>query len=75
VSAKIAQILADHHSARFTLDQYADAVPEQLEEADEKVAAVLRAASGSRAAADCAVEPDLLVNAVSRTCGEYRLGN
>jgi integrase len=38
VNAKVAQTLAGHHSASFTLDQYADAVPEQLEEAGEKVA-------------------------------------
>ena len=47
VNAKVAQTLAGHHSASFTLDQYADAVPEQLEEAGEKVAAVLLQASGS----------------------------
>jgi Phage integrase family len=44
---KIAQTLAGHHSAAFTVDQYADAVPQQLEEAGEKVASVLLAASGS----------------------------
>jgi len=44
---KVAQTLAGHHSASFTLDRYADAVPEQLGEASEKVASVLRAASGS----------------------------
>src|SRR5215831_21401633 len=47
VNAKVAQTLAGHHSASFTLDQYADAVPEQLEEAGEKVASVLLKASGS----------------------------
>ena len=47
VNAKIAQTLAGHHSASFTLDQYADAVPQQLEDAGEKVAAVLSEASGS----------------------------
>ena len=36
-NAKVAQTLAGHHSASFTLDQYADAVPQQLEEAGEKV--------------------------------------
>ena len=37
VDAKVAQTLAGrHHSASFTLDQYADAVPEQLEEAGER---------------------------------------
>jgi Phage integrase family len=51
VNAKVAQTLAGHHSASFTLDQYADAVPEQLEEAGEKVAAVLVAASGSKTVA------------------------
>jgi integrase len=48
VNAKVAQTLAGHHSASFTLDQYADAVPEQLEEAGEKVASVLLKASGSK---------------------------
>jgi integrase len=51
VNAKVAQTLAGHHSASFTLDQYADAVPEQLEEAGEKVASVLVAASGSKTVA------------------------
>jgi integrase len=51
VNAKVAQTLAGHHSASFTLDQYADAVPEQLEEAGEKLASVLAAASGSKAVA------------------------
>jgi integrase len=48
VNAKVAQTLAGHHSAAFTLDQYADAVPQQLEEAGEKVATVLRAAVAIR---------------------------
>jgi hypothetical protein len=47
VDMKTAQTLAGHHSAAFTLDQYADAVPQQLEDAGEKVANVLLAASGS----------------------------
>jgi hypothetical protein len=47
VNAKVAQTLAGHHSASFTLDQYADAVPEQLEEAGERVSTVLLEASGS----------------------------
>jgi hypothetical protein len=51
VNAKVAQTLAGHHSASFTLDQYADAVPEQLEEAGEKVANVLLQASGSKTVA------------------------
>ena len=51
VNAKVAQTLAGHHSASFTLDQYADAVPEQLEEAGEKVAMVLLQASGSKTVA------------------------
>ena len=42
-----AQTLAGHHSASFTLDQYADAVPQQLEEAGEKVSTVPLEASGS----------------------------
>ncbi len=44
---KTAQTLAGHHSAAFTVDQYADAVPQRLEEAGEAVAAVLLKASGS----------------------------
>jgi len=51
VDAKVAQTLAGHHSASFKLDQYADPVPEQLEEAGEKVANVLRQASGSKTVA------------------------
>ena len=47
VNIKVAQTLAGHHSAAFTLDQYADAVPQQLEDAGEKVASVLLTASGS----------------------------
>jgi integrase len=47
VNMKVAQTLAGHHSAAFTLDQYADAVPQQLEEAGEKVASVLLTAAGS----------------------------
>jgi hypothetical protein len=47
---------AGHHSASFTLDQYADAVPEQLEEAGEKVASVLVAASGSKTVATDSAE-------------------
>jgi hypothetical protein len=47
VNIKVAQTLAGHHSAAFTLDQYADAVPHQFEEAGEKVASLLLAASGS----------------------------
>lgn len=42
VKAKVAQTPAGHRSASFTLDEYADAVPEQLEEAGEKVSTVLR---------------------------------
>jgi integrase len=41
VDMKTAQTLAGHHSAAFTVDQYADAVPQQLKEAGEKVATVL----------------------------------
>jgi integrase len=43
---KTAQTLAGHHSAAFTVDQYADAVPQKLEEAGEAVAAVLLKANG-----------------------------
>ena len=39
------------NGASRLLDQYADAVPEQLEEAGEKVASVLVAASGSKTVA------------------------
>lgn len=35
VNAKVAQTLAGHHSTSFTLDQYADGIPQQLEEAGE----------------------------------------
>jgi hypothetical protein len=35
VDMKTAQTLAGHHSAAFTLDQYAVAVPQQLEDAGE----------------------------------------
>lgn len=51
VNAKIAQTLAGHHSTSFTLDQYADAIPQQLEEAGERVAEVLLQASGSKTVA------------------------
>jgi integrase len=51
VNVKVAQTLAGHHSASFTLDQYADAVPEQLEEVGEKVASVPLKASGSKTVA------------------------
>jgi len=47
VNVKIAQILAGPHSAAFTLDVYADALPQQMDEAGEKVADVIIAASGS----------------------------
>jgi integrase len=47
VNVKMAQMLAGHHSAAFTLDVYADALPQQMDEAGEKVAAVIIAASGS----------------------------
>ena len=53
VNAKVAQTLAGHHSAAFALDQYADAVPQQLEEAGEKVASVLLPASGSNSGCGC----------------------
>jgi hypothetical protein len=44
-------VCSTYSAASFTLDQYADAVPEQLEEAGEKVATVLLAASGSKTVA------------------------
>src|ERR1700730_13911136 len=47
VDTKTAQTLAGHHSASFTVYQYADAVPQQLQEAGEKLASVLLDASGS----------------------------
>jgi integrase len=47
VNVKVAQTLAGHHSAAFTLDVYADALPQQMDEAGEKVADVIIAASGS----------------------------
>jgi hypothetical protein len=40
-------MLAGHHSAAFTLDVYADALPQQMDEAGEKVADVIIGASGS----------------------------
>jgi integrase len=48
VIAKVALTLAGHHSASFILDQYADAVPQQVGDAGEKVATVLLEASDSR---------------------------
>ena len=51
VNAKAAQTLEGHHSTSFTLDQYVDAVPQQLEEAGDKVASVLLAAGDSKTAA------------------------
>jgi integrase len=47
VNVKVAQTLAGHHSAAFTLDVYADALPHQIGEAGEKVADVITGASGS----------------------------
>ena len=47
VNVKVAQMVASHHSAAFTLDVYADALPQQMDEAGEKVADVIIAASGS----------------------------
>jgi len=44
---KVAQTLAGHHSAVFTLDVYADALPQQMDEAGEKVADVIIGARGS----------------------------
>jgi hypothetical protein len=69
VNAKVAQTPAGHHSGAFTLDQYADAVPQQLEEAGEKLANVLLAASGSKTVAtplkavvsEIRVSPNLLI--------------
>ena len=50
-SAKTVQTLVGHHSASFTMDQYADAWPEQLERAGDTAARVLFAASGSKTVA------------------------
>jgi len=74
VNAKVAQTLAGHHSAAFTLDQYADAVPEQLEEAGEKVATVLLQASGSKtvAAPTSMAERSAQVIEISGAPGEIR---
>jgi len=47
VNVKVAQSLAGHHSAAITLDVYADAQPQQMDEAGEKVDDVIIAASGS----------------------------
>jgi Phage integrase family len=51
VNAKVAQTLAGHHSAAFTLDQHADAVP-QREEAGERASTILAEASGSKTVAE-----------------------
>jgi len=50
-NAKTVQTLMGHHSVAFTMDQYADAWPEALSNAGEKVAALLFAASGSKTVA------------------------
>jgi integrase len=47
VNVKVAQMLAGHHSAAFTVDVYADALPQQMDEAGEKMADVIIGASGS----------------------------
>jgi integrase len=47
VNVKVAQTRAGHHSAAFTLDVYADALSQQMDETGEKVADVLIGASGS----------------------------
>ena len=51
------QSLAGYHSAAFTLDRYADAVPERMEEAVERVAAVLAKAFGSKMVASADQSP------------------
>jgi hypothetical protein len=69
VNPKVAQTLAGHHSTSFTLDQYADAIPQQLEEAGEKVAGILLEATGSKTvapplktvASDIRVQPKSLI--------------
>jgi integrase len=50
-SAKTVQTLVGHHSAAFTMDQYADVWPEQLERAGEIAARVLFASRGSKTVA------------------------
>jgi len=42
-----ARVAVKWHSAAFTLDVYADALPQQMDAAGEKVADVIIAASGS----------------------------
>jgi hypothetical protein len=56
LNTKVAQTLAGHHSAAFTLDAYPVSVPQQLEEAGEAVAAVLQFGSSSESdrSEDCA---------------------
>ena len=46
-NAKTVATLVGHHSVAFTMDQYADAWPEALNDAAEKVAAVLFPKTGS----------------------------
>jgi hypothetical protein len=47
VNVKVARMLTGHHSAAFRLDVYADALPQQMDEACEKVADVITGAIGS----------------------------
>jgi site-specific recombinase XerD len=47
-NAKTVQNLMEHHSAAFTMDQYADARPEAVTNAGEAASALLFAASGSK---------------------------
>jgi hypothetical protein len=47
VNFKVARSLTGHHSAAFKLDVYADALPQQMDQAGEKVADVITGASGS----------------------------
>jgi integrase len=48
-NAKTVQTLMGHHSVSFTMDQYADAWPEQIASAGEAAARLLLPASGVRA--------------------------
>ena len=50
-NAKTVQTLMGHHSVAFTMDQYAQAWPEAISNAGEKVAALLFAESGSKTVA------------------------
>lgn len=61
-TAKVVQTLMGHHSAAFTMDQYADVWPEDVADAGDRVAAILLP-SGSKtvAAGNLAAVPSVEV--------------